>query len=410
MLATEQKIIPEGWKTAKIVDVFDISNGLWIGKTSDKISCKVLRNTNFSNDGHVDLKDIAEIDVDKKALKSRELNYGDIVIEKSGGSDIQPVGRVVYFDIKQSGYSFSNFTSRLRLKENHKSKFYFYFLYNFWLTGETKQLQRQTTGIRNLDFNTYQDTLIPVPPQKEQETIAEILDTIDEEIHKTNEIIVQTENLKNGISQHLFTRGIGHDKFQKTKIGDIPKEWSFLKMKDICTVSQGLQISISKRFKDPGENRYKYITLKNIKEGIYEYIESPKESVICRKDDVLMTRTGNTGVVVTDVEGVFHNNFFLIDFDRKRIDRNYLVYYLRSEPIKKLLLERAGTTTIPDLNHGAFYGIHFLLPGIAEQKKISDILSSIDSKILFNKEVRGKLMKLKKGSMQDLLSGKIRTL
>jgi type I restriction enzyme S subunit len=409
MLATEQKITPEGWKTAKIADVFDISNGLWIGKTTDKVSCKVLRNTNFSNDGHVDLKDIAEIDVDKRALKNRELNYGDIVIEKSGGSDVQPVGRVVYFDIKQSGYSFSNFTSRLRLKENRKSKFYFYFLYNFWLTGETKQLQRQTTGIRNLDFNTYQDTLISVPPQKEQENIAEILDTVDEEIHKTSEIIAQTENLKNGVSKHLFTRGVGHDKFQKTKIGDIPKEWNFLKMKDICTVSQGLQIPISKRFKDPGENRYKYITLKNIKEDTYEYIESPKESVICKKDDVLMTRTGNTGVVVTDVEGVFHNNFFLIDFDRKRIDRNYLVYYLRSEPIKKLLLERAGTTTIPDLNHGAFYGIHFLLPDLTEQRKISDILSSIDNKILFNKKVKEKLTKLKKGLMSDLLSGKVRT-
>ncbi|MCL5410231.1 MAG: restriction endonuclease subunit S [Patescibacteria group bacterium] len=409
MITANQNNIPNDWKTAKISDIFDISNGLWVGKTSDKVLCKVLRNTNFSNDGHIDLEDIAEIDVDKKALQSRELNFGDIVIEKSGGSDVQPVGRVVYFDIRQNGYSFSNFTSRLRPKENNKSKFYFYFLYNFWLIGETKQFQRQTTGIRNLDFNTYQDVLVPVPPQKEQEAIVKILDTLDEEICKTNEIITQTENLKNGISHHLFTKGIGHSKFQKTKIGDIPKDWSFLKMKDICTVRQGLQIPISKRFKDSGENRYKYITLKNLKDDTYEYIESPKESVICKRDDVLMTRTGNTGVVVTDVEGVFHNNFFLIDFDRKIIDKNYLVYYLRSEPIKKLLLERAGTTTIPDLNHGAFYGIHFLLPDITEQKKISDILSSIDKKISFNKEVREKLTKLKKGLMQDLLSGKVRT-
>ena len=253
------------------------------------------------------------------------------------------------------------------------------------------------------------DLIYPIN-SNEQQKIADILSTIDDEIEKTDEIIFQTENLKNEISQHLFTKGINHDKFQKTKIGDIPKDWSFLKIKDICKVRQGLQIPISKRFKDSGENRYKYITLKNLKDDTYEYIESPKESVICKKDDVLMTRTGNTGVVVTDVEGVFHNNFFLIDFDRKIIDKNYLVYYLRSEPIKKLLLERAGTTTIPDLNHGAFYGIHFLLPDIIEQKKISDILSSIDNKISFNKEMREKLTKLKKGLMSDLLSGKVRTI
>ncbi|HBM46189.1 MAG: Type I restriction modification DNA specificity domain protein [Parcubacteria group bacterium GW2011_GWF2_38_76] len=303
-------------------------------------------------------------------------------------------------DSKFVDFPFKVKSSAIKILKSKEENYDLRFVYELM-----KSINFQIANHKRHYISQYQYLEVKMPPIAEQKKIAEILSTVDEEIHKTSEIIAQTENLKNGISKHLFTRGVGHDKFQKTKIGDIPKEWNFLKMKDICTVSQGLQIPISKRFKDPGENRYKYITLKNIKEDTYEYIESPKESVICKKDDVLMTRTGNTGVVVTDVEGVFHNNFFLIDFDRKRIDRNYLVYYLRGEPIKKLLLERAGTTTIPDLNHGAFYGIHFLLPDLTEQRKISDILSSIDNKILFNKEMRAKLTDLKKGLMQDLLSG-----
>ena len=43
---------------------------------------------------------------------------------------------------------------------------------------------------------------------------------------------------------------------------------------------------------------------------IAEYIENPSKGVICQQDDILMTRTGNTGKVITGVKGVFHNNFF----------------------------------------------------------------------------------------------------
>ena len=43
------------------------------------------------------------------------------------------------------------------------------------------------------------------------------------------------------------------------------------------------------------------------------YIENPPKNVLCTKDDILMTRTGNTGIVVTDIDGCFHNNFFKIN-------------------------------------------------------------------------------------------------
>lgn len=384
MITTEQKIIPKGWEVKKIKDLLSY----------ERPDAYIVESDNYSSKTKTPVL---------TANKSFVLGYTD---EDFGICNTTPV---IIFDDFTTDSKYVDFPFKikssaikiLRSRSEHPNlKFIFELIrsINFPI-GDHKRYY----------ISEFQDIDVVVPPWKEQKKISEILSTIDDDIEKADEIIFQTENLKNGLSQYLFTKGIGHNQFQKTKIGDIPTEWSFLKMKDICTVSQGLQIPISKRFKDPGENRYKYITLKNIKEDTYEYIESPKESVICKKDDILMTRTGNTGVVVTGVEGVFHNNFFLIDFDRKRIDRNYLVYYLRSEPIKKLLLERAGTTTIPDLNHGAFYGIHFLLPSIAEQKKISDILSSVDNKILFNKKVKEKLTKLKKGLMSDLLSGKVRT-
>lgn len=274
--------------------------------------------------------------------------------------------------------------------------------------------------IKSIDFpieshkrhyiSQYQEQEIVIPLLLEQEKIAEILSSVDSEIQAVDSIISETEKLKGALMHDLFTKGIGHNKFKKTKIGNIPQDWEILKMQDICTVRQGLQIAISSRFKDYQVGRYKYITLKNLKDNSYEYIDSPKKSVICSKDDVLMTRTGNTGVVVTNVEGVFHNNFFLIDFDRKKINKDFLVYFFLRDGIKKIVLEKAGTTTIPDLNHGAFYSIDFIIPSMDEQNKIVEILNTVYRKISINKELKEKLKELKKGLMSDLLSGKVRTI
>jgi len=255
---------------------------------------------------------------------------------------------------------------------------------------------------------------IAKPPIKEQQKIAEILGTVDEDIAKTQDVIDATEKLKRGLMQQLFTRGIGHTKFKKTKFGDIPEEWSDLTMEDVCVVRQGLQIPISERFKEVGMNRYVYLTIKYLRDAhlpdIAEYIENPSKNVVCKEDDILMTRTGNTGKVITGVTGVFHNNFFLVDYDRNKIDKQFFVYYLNSDLIQKMIKVRAGSTTIPDLNHGDFYSLPLALPKKPEQQRIAETLLAIDEKILVNKILKAKFTLLKKGLMQDLLSGKVRTI
>lgn len=162
-------------------------------------------------------------------------------------------------------------------------------------------------------------------------------------------------------------------------------DWQYETMKDICYVNQGFQINIEKREKHKRKNNKIYITIQHLNGvGDNEYIKDidHNDSVVCSPDDVLMTRTGNTGRVVTDVSGVFHNNFFRINFDRSRIDKGYLVYYLNQKNIQNLILEKAGTSTIPDLNHGDFYSIPFNYPKeLKEQRKIASSLSNVDNLI-----------------------------
>ena len=250
---------------------------------------------------------------------------------------------------------------------------------------------------------------IPLPPIEEQKKIADILSTVDKKIAFVEENINATEELKKGLIQKLLTEGIGHTEFKDSELGRIPQSWEVVKFKEITKVRQGLQIPISKRKKEKCENCYEYITIQFIKNNKeVEYIENPQKTVICTENDILMTRTGNTGIVVTNVKGVFHNNFFLIDFDRNEISKEYLVYYLNSNSIQKEILLRAGATTIPDLNHGDFYSIKFISPPLEEQKQIAEILSTVDNKLENLKEKKQSFEELKKGLMQKLLTGEVR--
>ena len=100
----------------------------------------VLRTTNFTNDGVVDYKDVVTRTIAKKNLNDKYLRNGDIIIEKSGGSDKQPVGRVIYYDGPNQTYLFNNFTGLLRVKDQTVwlPRYVFYALFCNYSMGGTR--------------------------------------------------------------------------------------------------------------------------------------------------------------------------------------------------------------------------------------------------------------------------------
>lgn len=249
-----------------------------------------------------------------------------------------------------------------------------------------------------------------IPPLPEQKKIAEILSTLDEQISTTQAIIDKSKELKKGLMQKLFSEGIGHTEFKDTKIGRIPKDWEVKTFKKLVKINQGLQIAISKRLTEKKDGAHFYITNEFLKSNskFTFYVKNPNESVMCEESDILMTRTGNTGQVVTNVRGVFHNNFFKIKYDNDITHKDFLFYYLTNKRTQKKILSLAGTSTIPDLNHSDFYSILMPTPKIEEQQKIANILSEADAKIEKEEQEKAKLEELKKGLMQQLLTGKKR--
>jgi len=197
--------------------------------------------------------------------------------------------------------------------------------------------------------------------------------------------------------------------YKKTEVGVIPKDWEVKTFKDICWVNQGLQIAIERRKKTPTPKSKTYITIQYLNEGKdTEYIDEYSSSVCCDKDDILMTRTGNTGIVVSGVEGVFHNNFFKINFNGKLIDKDFLLFYLKQNKTQKIILTKAGASTIPDLNHNDFYSISTPLPPLPEQRAIAAALSDVDALLAKLDQLVAKKRDIKKAATQQLLTGKKR--
>ncbi|RXJ77870.1 hypothetical protein CRV03_02550 [Arcobacter sp. F155] len=171
--------------------IFNPISGEW-GKDiddADKNKRYVLRTTNFTNIGKLKLDDIAERYIEPKVFDKKRLEYGDIIIEKSGGSDTIPVGRVVYFNIKDNNYTCNNFTSIIRCKDSLNSKYLFYSLYFNHKKGITSYYQNKTTGIRNLQLKRYIDTTILIPPLQQQEKIVKVLDLTSNLIEKQKELL-----------------------------------------------------------------------------------------------------------------------------------------------------------------------------------------------------------------------------
>lgn len=120
------------------------------------------------------------LDVEQRAFNQRHLMNGDLIAEKSGGSDNNPVGRAILYEGKDAVFSFSNFTMALRIihKNAITSKFLYYTLLAKYQKGEMRLMQTQTTGLHNLILEKYLSMPIFFPPLSEQKRITDKIEEL----------------------------------------------------------------------------------------------------------------------------------------------------------------------------------------------------------------------------------------
>ncbi|MDP1721958.1 MAG: restriction endonuclease subunit S [Candidatus Gottesmanbacteria bacterium] len=361
------------WQTKKLGDICDFYNGLWKGKEPPYIHVGVIRNTNITKEGKLNDTDIAYLDVERKQFDKRKLAYGDIVLEKSGGGPKQPVGRVIIFDKTDGNFSFSNFTSVIRVKDQgvldfnflHKFLFYSYFI------GITERMQSHSTGIRNLDLHKYKEIEIPFPQFPEQQRIVKILDDIFiniEEIKRNAEI-----NLQN--SKELF------ESYLQSIFANPGKDWDETKLGDVCGFVRGpFGGSLKKNiFKKDGYVVYEqqhaiYNQFTNVRYFVDEKKFNEMKRFELKSGDLIMSCSGTMGKIAVAPDGIKKGiiNQALLKLSPHHIIYNqFLKYWMESGVFQddlKMYTKGAAIKNVVSVK--ILKEIKILVPKVSEQKII----------------------------------------
>ena len=172
--------LPKGWCNTTLANMCNTTNGLWKGKKPPFVEVGVIRNANFTKYFTLDYSKIEYIDVEQRAFEKKNLLHGDLIVEKSGGSDKNPVGRAIFFDGEDGLFSFSNFTMCLRCKDQTTlmPKYLFYMLLCIYSRGDMVAMQTQTTGLHNLLVEKFMAMTFPLPPFAEQKRIVQKIEEL----------------------------------------------------------------------------------------------------------------------------------------------------------------------------------------------------------------------------------------
>jgi type I restriction enzyme S subunit len=253
-------------------------------------------------------------------------------------------------------------------------------------------LLSQGSTIKGLTRDYLKNLRFFLPPLPEQKKIAEILSTVDQAIEKVDEAIEKAQRLKKGLMQELLTNGIGHKEFKDTEIGRIPKEWEVKKLINIGTLQRGHDLPNQERIKG------KYPVIGS--NGVVGYHSVYK----VKGPGVIIGRSGTLGKVYfsSDDYWPLNTSLYVIDFHGN--SPIFVYYFFQYIDMSQFF---AGTG-VPTLNRNLLHPIKFAIANLPEQQKIAEILSALDERIDLLRTRKEKLEMIKKGLMNDLLTGRKR--
>jgi len=309
------------------------------------------------------------------------------------------------------------------------SKYLFYFLDSkfYWIQG-----QRTGTGVPHVPKNLDKILWVKYPENKtEQQQIAKILSTADAVIEKTQAAIAKYKAIKQGMLQDLFTRGIdlntnklrpryedAPELYKESKLGMIPREWDDKIIDDIAKVNgrvgwKGYTVADLRDF-GPLALGATHIDKENkldltnpIHLSMEKYIESPE--IMVQFGDLLIVQRGTIGkIVVIDKQiGEATINPSMVLLNSIRIN-NFFLYYQLCSFIGQLQIELLTTQTgVPMISQEQIKNINLIVPkNPKETDAIAERLKNIDAILDNEKSYLQKMQSIKKGLMEDLLSGR----
>ena len=281
-----------------------------------------------------------------------------------------------------------------------------------------------------LKIDELKEIKLAIPIQKEQRKILSILSNVESIIEKVNEDIKNIQKEKQIIMKNIFNYGIYHEKLRSTNIGQIPESWEVKKFqdlidsKDILDIMDGNHGELHPTTKDYVPNGIPFIMANNIVDGKLnlencKFISKERAEMLrkgfSKENDVLITHKGSVGnvAIVKNITTPYimltpQVTYYRINEQSKILIKEYLYYFFQSPNFQNRLKILSAQSTRAYIGITAQKQLDIVIPKIEEQNKIVEILSKLDNKLILLKKKSKEYQKLKKGLMQQLLTGKVR--
>ena len=181
--------------------VHDSYPGEWGVEDGDGNGVRVIRTTNFTNTGKLNLADVVTRNIEEKKVCRKRIQKYDTILERSGGTNDNPVGRVVLFE-EDGLFLCNNFTQVLRFKDIDP-RFAFYALFYFYQTNRTavRSMGSKTTGIQNLNMNKYLEIGIPNATTEQQSAFIQIAEQADKSKFELRQAIDKIDKVMKSLLQ-----------------------------------------------------------------------------------------------------------------------------------------------------------------------------------------------------------------
>jgi len=395
------------WLPTKVSNVLLTSDsGVW-GEEDKDAGISILRSTNMQNDGTIDFSKLALRAIPKSKREAKVLAPGDILLENSGGGPRQPVGRVCYFEGDKRAHVAGNFCRRLRPNQKLISpRFLFWHLFYAHSRGETLRFQTQTTGIRNLQFQSYSKQPLLLPSISEQRRIVQVLDHAD----CLRKVSHDADAKSVRILPALFIKMFGDPATN-------PMGWTMSTLGQLADErpEYGANASACK----PSNDKPRYIRITDITENgslsdkdVVSLDTDAWQQYLLDTGDVLFARSGNTvGKTYiyrpTDGRCSFAGYLIRFQFRSGKVDPWFIFGLSRTSYYRAWVESHKRVAGQPNINGKEYAALRIPEPPLALQQEFASRAMSLDILISQTADAATQFDSLFKTLLQHAFSGKL---
>lgn len=385
--------VPEHWEVDRIkASIVSSKNGIWGDESKgDENDIPCVRVADFDRQKlRVELTEPTIRNVTSREREGRTLNKGDLLLEKSGGGENQPVGCVVLYDDERPAVC-SNFVARVQLKPGMGSSFWRYVHAAAYAVRLTTGSINQTSGIQNLDQDRYFNERAAFPPPEEQTVIATFLDhetaKIDALVAEQEKLIILLQEKRQAVISHAVTKGLNPNVPMKDSgvewLGEVPAHWEVSQLRYV--VREGTSITYGIVQAGPEvEDGVPYIRTSDMSGNSLPLTGYPKTSLeidasyarskVSAGDLVISIRAsvGKCLPVPLELDGANLTQGTAKIAPGNKTFAEFMLSFINSEPIQLYLDSKAKGATFKEITLETLRKTPFLVPPLEEQRTLAE--------------------------------------